>query len=94
MQGPRPNVAAAGGCQPAPGGDRHTAQRAVPVPDRLRFVETSGMRLTQKEDEVKVPSWIRVQDCAIVAISSPSRFACPDGKVYTGNELHRARVGS
>jgi hypothetical protein len=52
------------------------------------------MRLTQKEEEVKVPSWIRVQDCAIVAISSPSRFACPDGKIYTGNELHRARVGS
>jgi hypothetical protein len=65
------------------------AQQGAP-----RFVQTTGMRLTQKEEEVKVPSWIRVQDCAIVAISSPSRFACPDGKVYTGNELHRARVGS
>lgn len=43
-------------------------------------------------DEVIVPSWIRVQDCAIVAISSPSKFACPDGKVYTNFDLARARL--
>jgi hypothetical protein len=49
------------------------------------------MRLTKKEEAVKVPSWIRVQDCAIVAISSPSRYHCPDGKVYTSFELARAR---
>jgi hypothetical protein len=49
------------------------------------------MRLTKKEEAVKVPSWIRVQDCTIVAISSPSRYACPDGKVYTSFELARAR---
>jgi hypothetical protein len=42
-------------------------------------------------DEVIVPPWIRVQDCAIVAITSPSRFACPDGKVYTSFDLARAR---
>jgi hypothetical protein len=52
------------------------------------------MNLTGKEKEVTVPSWIRVQDCAIVAISSPSRYACPDGKVYTGIELYQSRSGS
>jgi hypothetical protein len=52
------------------------------------------MRLTAKEQAVVPPSWIRVQDCAIVAISSPARYACPDGKVYTGNELYRSRAGS
>jgi hypothetical protein len=56
-----------------------------------RFVQTTGMRLTQKEEDVKPPSWIRVQDCAIVAVSSPTRYACPDGKVYTGSELYGAR---
>jgi hypothetical protein len=52
------------------------------------------MRVTLKQEEVKVPSWIRVQDCAIVAISSSSRWACPDGKVYTSFELYRSRSGS
>ena len=79
----------AGWGPPPPATGPVAAQQGAP-----RFVETSGMRLTQKEEEVKVPSWIRVQDCAIVAISSPSRFACPDGKVYTGIELYQARVGS
>jgi hypothetical protein len=59
-----------------------------------RFGQTAGMQLTKKEEAVKVPSWIRVQDCAIVSISSPSRYACPDGKVYTNWELYRARTGS
>jgi len=52
------------------------------------------MRVTDKEETVKVPAWIRVQDCAVVAISSPSRYACPDGRVYTGSELYQARTGS
>jgi hypothetical protein len=52
------------------------------------------MKVTLKQEEVKVPSWIRVQDCAIVAISTPSRYACPDGKVYTGTELYQGRSGS
>jgi outer membrane protein OmpA-like peptidoglycan-associated protein len=39
-----------------------------------------------------VPPWVRVQDCAIVAISSPDRWACPDGKVYTSFDLSRART--
>ena len=52
------------------------------------------MHLTNKEEAAKLPSWIRVQDCAIVAISTPSRYACPDGKVYTGTELYQCRSGS
>jgi hypothetical protein len=52
------------------------------------------MKLTDKEEAAKAPSWIRVQDCAVVAISTPSRYACPDGKVYTGTELYKSRSGS
>jgi hypothetical protein len=59
-----------------------------------RFVQTTGMRLTRAQKEVTAPSWIRVQDCAIVAISSPSRYACPDGKTYTSFQLYRGRSGS
>jgi hypothetical protein len=66
-----------------------SAQQGAP-----RFVQTTGMNLTAKEEAAKLPPWVRVQDCAIVAISSPSRFACPDGKVYTTFELYRARTGS
>jgi hypothetical protein len=58
------------------------------------FGQTTGMRLPKKEEEAQAPSWVRVQDCAIVAISSPSRYACPDGKVYTSFQLYRARAGS
>ena len=56
-----------------------------------RFVQTTGMKLTQQEHDVKPTSWKRVQDCTIVAVSSPSRYACPDGRVYTGPELYGAR---
>ena len=69
--------------------DPTAAQQGAP-----RFVQTTGMKLTKKEEAVKVPSWVRVQDCAIVAISSPTRYACPDGKTYTTFELYRARAGS
>jgi hypothetical protein len=65
------------------------AQQGAP-----RFSETTTMHLTYKEEAAKPPSWIRVQDCAIVAISTPSRYACPDGKVYTGTELYQGRSGS
>jgi hypothetical protein len=41
-----------------------------------------------------VPSWIRIQDCTIVAVSSPSRYACPDGRIYTNRELYGGRTGS
>lgn len=73
---------------PANTGAPVAAQQGAP-----RFVKTTGMKLTQKAQAVKVPSWIRVQDCTIVAISSPTRYACPDGKVYTSNELYQARKG-
>lgn len=63
-----------------------SAQQGAP-----RFVHTTGMRLTKKEQGVTVPPNIRVQDCGIVAISSPARFVCSDGKVYTSFELARAR---
>lgn len=65
-----------------------SAQEGAP-----RFVKTTGMNLTAKEAAVKVPPGIRVQDCSIVAISSPTRYACPNGKVYTTFELSRARTG-
>ncbi|HZO80884.1 MAG TPA: hypothetical protein VFB33_04245 [Candidatus Binataceae bacterium] len=74
--GPPPVVASA----------KPSAQEGAPP-----FVHTTGMRLTKKEEGVKVPPSIRVQDCGIVAISSPARFVCSDGKVYTSFELARAR---
>lgn len=64
-----------------------SAQQGAP-----RFVHTTGMHLTKKDEGVKVPANIRVQDCGIVAISSPARFVCADGKVYTSFELARARA--
>jgi hypothetical protein len=66
-----------------------SAQQGAPP-----FVQTTGMRLTATQKSVEPPSWIRVQDCALVAVSSPTRYACPDGKVYTSFELSRARTGS
>lgn len=85
------------GCASTAGWGPPPAVTAAPVSAQQgapRFAPTTGMRLTRKEEAVQVPSWIRVQDCAIVAISSPSRYACPDGKVYTSFELSRARTGS
>jgi hypothetical protein len=85
------------GCAPSTAGWGSHPPATGPVSSQQgapRFVQTTGMRLTAKEQAVVPPSWIRVQDCAIVAISSPARYACPDGKVYTGNELYRGRAGS
>lgn len=76
------------GPAPANTGAPVAAQQGAPP-----VVQTTGMRLTEKEAAVTVPPWIRVQDCAIVAISTNSRYACPDGKVYTNFELSRARTG-
>lgn len=89
-------LAIAVGCASTSGWGPTPPSTAAPVASQQgapRFVQTTGMKLTEKEEAVKVPSWIRVQDCTIVAISSPSRWACPDGKVYTGNELYHARNG-
>jgi hypothetical protein len=72
----------------------NTGAPVAPQQGAPTMVQTTGMRLTEKQEAVKVPSWIRVQDCAIVAISTPSRYACPDGRVYTGSELYQARSGS
>lgn len=85
------SVVSKAGWGPAPpnNGVPVAAQQGAP-----RFVETTTMKLTDKEKSAKPPSWIRVQDCAIVAISTPSRYACPDGKVYTGTELYEGRSGS
>ncbi|MGA7761206.1 MAG: hypothetical protein WCA59_05625 [Candidatus Binataceae bacterium] len=84
------NVSKAGwGAVPPNTGAPVAAQQGAPP-----FGETTTMHLTDKEQAVKPPSWIRVQDCTIVAISTPSRYACPDGKVYTGTELYQARSGS
>jgi hypothetical protein len=91
------SVLLASGCASTAGWGPSPPATAAPVSAQQgapRFVQTSGMRVTQKQEEVKVPSWIRVQDCAIVAISTPSRYACPDGKVYTGTELYQGRSGS
>jgi len=84
------NVSRAGwGPAPPNTGAPVEAQEGAP-----RFTETTTMQLTDKDKAAKPPSWIRVQDCAIVAISTPSRYACPDGKVYTGTELYQSRSGS
>ena len=33
-----------------------------------------------------------VSQCGIVGISSPTRYACPDGKVYTSFALEKMRL--
>jgi len=75
------------GPSPANTGAPVSAQQGAP-----RNVQTTGMRLPVSEAQVTAPPWIRVQDCAIVAISTPSRYACPDGKVYTNFQLSRSRL--
>jgi len=89
-------LAIATGCASTAGWGPPSAATGAPVSAQQgapRFVQTTGMRLTEAQRQVQVPPWIRVQDCAIVAISSPSRWACPDGKVYTNFQLSRARTG-
>ncbi len=43
---------------------------------------------SQTAGTARVP---RIQDCAIVSISSPSKYAC-NGKVYTSFQLAKARL--
>src|SRR5690348_11082685 len=57
------------GSSPPANAAASAAQEGAP-----RFGQTTGMKLTDKDKAVKVPPWVRVQDCAIVAISSPSRY--------------------
>ena len=82
------------GCASYAGWGAAPPMTAAPVPGHgaPRFVETSGLG-AQAWQPAAVPPWVRVQDCTIVAISSPTRYACPDGKVYTTFELSRARTG-
>jgi len=70
------------GSTPAKSSAAVPAQQGAP-----RNVQTTGMQLTAAQQAAEPPPWIRVQDCAIVAISTPPRYACPDGKVYTSYEL-------
>jgi len=88
-------LAIATGCASTAGWGPPPPNTGAPVSEQQgapRFVQTTGMTLTGKQMAVVAPPWIRVQDCAIVAISSPSRYACPDGKVYTNFELSRSRT--
>lgn len=48
----------------------------------------NGAASTQQASETPP----RVQDCGIVSISSPTRYAC-NGKVYTSFELVKLRSG-
>ncbi len=57
-----------------------------------RNVQTTGMKLTPAEVAEVPPPWVRVQDCGLVGVSTPTRYACPDGKVYTSFQLARARA--
>jgi hypothetical protein len=77
------------GPPPPDTGGQVSAQQGAP-----RFVSTTAMRLTSKQKEVEAPPSIRVQDCTVVAISSPSRWACSNGKVYTSFQLYRGRSSS
>ena len=89
-------LAIATGCASTAGWGPAPANTGAPVTEQHgapRFVQTTGMRRTAEHAEVTAPPWIRVQDCAIVAISTNSRYACPDGKVYTNFQLSRARTG-
>jgi outer membrane protein OmpA-like peptidoglycan-associated protein len=89
-------LAIATGCASSAGWGPAPPNTGVPVAKQQgapTMVQTTGMRLTKKEEAVRVPPWIRVQDCAIVAISTPTRYACPDGRVYTSFELSRSRTG-
>lgn len=77
------------GAAPPNTGAPVAAQQGAPT-----MIQTTGMRqIGEKQAAVKVPPWVRVQDCGLVAISSPTRYACPDGKIYTNFELSRARTG-
>jgi len=56
--------------------------------DTLRGTVTPAWTPGQTATGDSIP---RVQDCAIVAISSPSRYAC-NGKIYTSFQLAKMRI--
>jgi len=54
----------------------------------IQSAVTPAWKPGQTAGTAKIP---RVEDCAIVAISSPSRYAC-NGKVYTSYQLAKLRM--
>jgi hypothetical protein len=54
----------------------------------LTSTVTPAWTPSQTAGTARVP---RVEDCAIVAISSPTKYAC-DGKVYTSFQLAKLRM--
>jgi len=54
----------------------------------IQSTVTPAWTPTQTAGTAAVP---RVEDCAIVAISSPTRYAC-NGKVYTSFQLAKLRM--
>jgi hypothetical protein len=56
--------------------------------ETLRNTLTPAWTPTQTAGRASVP---RVEDCAIVGISSPTRYAC-NGKVYTSFQLAKLRI--
>jgi hypothetical protein len=54
----------------------------------IQSMVTPAWTPSQTAGTTQIP---RVEDCAIVAISSPSRYAC-NGKVYTSFQLAKLRM--
>ena len=54
----------------------------------IQSTVTPAWTPSQTAGTTKIP---RVEDCAIVAISSPTRYAC-NGKVYTSFQLAKLRL--
>ena len=54
----------------------------------IQSTVTPAWTPSQTAGTTKVP---RVEDCAIVAISSPTKYAC-NGKVYTSFQLAKLRM--
>jgi hypothetical protein len=80
------------GCSTAGWGPAPVAT-AAPMAQRhaLSSAHDPGTHLAM-DPAKKIPPNIRVQDCGVVTISSPSKYVCPNGKVYTTFDLARARM--
>src|SRR5258708_13031402 len=52
------------------------AQQGAP-----RFAPPTGMKLTDKEEAAKAPSWLRVQDCPAEPTYTPNPYPSPAGTV-------------
>jgi hypothetical protein len=65
---------------------------SAPLVFSLSACSSMGMG-TESASSSTTASVPRVQDCGIVGIGSPSKFAC-DGKVYTSFQLAKLQSGS